>query len=291
MQLVFQDPFASLDPRLPVGDVVAEPLLAHGRDPAAARARVAEVLRLVGLDPALARRFPHEFSGGQRQRIAIARAVSVEPELLVLDEPVSSLDVTVQAGVLDLLDRLQSGLGLAYLFVTHDLAVVARVADVVSVMYSGRTVETGPAAVVLGSPRHPYTRALLSAVPVLDPDAERARERILLPGDPPAADVRPVGCRFRPRCPLFATLPAALRGPCETAEPVLRGPHEAAERVLRGLHEAAEPVLRGLHEAAEPVLRGPHEAAEPVLRGPHETAESVLTGAAHRVACHHAEPL
>ncbi|GAA1501257.1 hypothetical protein GCM10009827_009900 [Dactylosporangium maewongense] len=221
MQLVFQDPFASLDPRLPVGDVVAEPLLAQGRPAPAARARVAEVLRLVGLDPALARRFPHEFSGGQRQRVAIARAISVAPDLLVLDEPVSSLDVTVQAAILALLGRLQTDLGLAYLFVTHDLAVVAQIADVVSVMYLGRVVETGPAALVLGDPLHPYTRALLSAVPVPDPVAARQRPPTLLPGDPPAADERITGCAFRPRCPLYATLSPPERSLCETTPPRL----------------------------------------------------------------------
>ncbi|GLK99308.1 dipeptide ABC transporter ATP-binding protein [Dactylosporangium matsuzakiense] len=229
MQLVFQDPFASLDPRLPVGDIVAEPLRAQGRDPDAVAARVAEVLRLVGLDPGSARRFPHEFSGGQRQRIAIARAVAVEPDLLVLDEPVSSLDATVRSAVLDLLLRLQERLGLAYLIVTHDLAVVARIADTVGVIYRGRTVETGPSADVLGRPRHPYTQALLSAVPVPDPAVERHRERILLTGDPPPADERPTGCRFRGRCPLYATLAAADQALCERDDPPMTGAtHRAA---------------------------------------------------------------
>jgi peptide/nickel transport system ATP-binding protein len=223
VQLVFQDPMASLDPRLPVGDIIAEPMRAQHKAEAAITVRVPEVLRLVGLEPGHAQRFPHEFSGGQRQRIAIARALSVEPALLVLDEPVSALDVSVQAGILNLLRDLKARLGLAYLFVTHDLAVVATIADRVSVMYLGRIVETGDIDAVFGTPRHPYTRALLSAVPVPDPVAERRRERILLAGDPPSAGTRPTGCRFRPRCPLFARLPDAQRPLCIEHEPVLTG--------------------------------------------------------------------
>jgi peptide/nickel transport system ATP-binding protein len=223
VQIVFQDPMASLDPRLPVGDIIAEPMRAQRRPEPAIAARVPEVLRLVGLEPAHAQRFPHEFSGGQRQRIAVARALSVEPALLVLDEPVSALDVSVQAGVLNLLRDLKVRLGPAYLFVTHDLAVVATIADRVSVMYLGRIVETGDVDAVFGTPRHPYTRALLSAVPVPDPVVERRRERILLIGDPPGAGTRLPGCRFRPRCPLYARLDEDRQLLCREREPALAG--------------------------------------------------------------------
>ncbi|GAA0584629.1 hypothetical protein GCM10010172_82010 [Paractinoplanes ferrugineus] len=221
VQLVFQDPHASLDPRLPVGDIVAEPMRARRASAKAIAARVPEVLRLVGLEPGHAGRFPHEFSGGQRQRIAIARALSVEPALLVLDEPVSALDVSVQAGVLNLLRDLKERLGLAYLFVTHDLAVVATIADRVSVMYLGRIVETGDVDAVFGAPGHPYTRALLSAVPIPDPAVERGRERILLTGEPPGAGTRPTGCRFRSRCPRYAEL--GRPDVCAAQDPALTG--------------------------------------------------------------------
>ncbi|MFF5857030.1 dipeptide ABC transporter ATP-binding protein [Streptomyces sp. NPDC012751] len=225
VQIVFQDPMASLDPRMPVGDIIAEPLRTQGADRAAVARRVPELLAQVGLDPAHADRFPHEFSGGQRQRIGIARALSVAPELLVLDEPVSALDVSVQAEVLDLLRRLKEELGLAYLFVSHDLSVVRNIADRVSVVYLGRTVEAGPVDEVFTRPRHPYTQALLSAVPLPDPERERERRRsrILLAGDPPSPTRRYDGCRFRTRCPLYAELAVDEQKRCAHDTPVFEG--------------------------------------------------------------------
>ncbi|WP_329122560.1 ABC transporter ATP-binding protein [Streptomyces sp. NBC_01465] len=232
VQIVFQDPMASLDPRMTVGDIVAEPLRAQGVDRTAAARRVPGLLEQVGLDAAHADRFPHEFSGGQRQRIGIARALSVEPQLLVLDEPVSALDVSVQAGVLNLLQRLKAELGLAYLFVSHDLSVVRHIADRVSVVYLGRTVEAGAVDAVFERPQHPYTQALLSAVPLLDPDLERERQRtrILLAGDPPSPTRRYEGCRFRGRCPVFAELGEEERERCasEVPLPVERGADHVA---------------------------------------------------------------
>ncbi|MFI9273687.1 dipeptide ABC transporter ATP-binding protein [Kitasatospora sp. NPDC052896] len=221
LQIVFQDPMASLDPRMPVGDIIAEPLRAQRADRELIARRIPELLRQVGLDPAHAARYPHEFSGGQRQRVSIARALAVEPQLLVLDEPVSALDVSIQAGVLNLLQRLKAELGLAYLFVSHDLAVIRHLADRVSVTYLGRTVEQGAVDAVFDAPRHPYTRALLSAVPLPDPAAERARTRLLLVGDPPSPTTRHAGCPFRTRCPVYAGLPAALRPSCDNTPPPL----------------------------------------------------------------------
>ena len=268
MQIIFQDPYGSLDPRMTVGSIISEPLethnLARGQEKVA---RVAQLLELVGLDPRYINRYPHEFSGGQRQRIGVARSLAVEPEFIVCDEPISALDVSIQAQVLNLLTDLRDRLNLTYVFIAHDLSVVRHISDRVAVMYLGKVVELGTPEEVYSAPGHPYTRALLSAVPIPDPVAERKRRRVILTGDVPSPVNPPPGCRFHTRCWLYERLGKPEN--CRTVDPelrLLRGDQRAAchyaEDALRsdvGVAHLDEqrPIRRGTPDSALAVA---HEA-------------------------------
>ncbi len=214
VQMIFQDPFASLNPRYTIGSLIAEPMYIYKvASHAEIRERTAELLRVVGLRPEYIDRYPHEFSGGQRQRIAVARALSINPEFVIADEPVSALDVSIRAQVLNLLQRLQQQFNLTYLFVSHDLSVVRHVADRIAVMYLGRIVELADRDELYAAPKHPYTKALLSAIPIPDPQVEKHRKRIILAGDLPSPIKIPTGCRFHTRCPMAQDI-------CRQVEPV-----------------------------------------------------------------------
>jgi oligopeptide transport system ATP-binding protein len=266
MQIIFQDPYSSLNPRMTVGSIIAEPIethnLARGKEKTE---RVRELLALVGLNPMYTNRYPHEFSGGQRQRIGVARALAVEPEFIVCDEPISALDVSIQAQVLNLLVDLRKQFSLTYLFIAHDLSVVRHISDRVGVMYLGKLVELGPPLAIYETPAHPYTRALLSAVPIPDPKAERRRKRVILTGDVPSPANPPPGCRFHTRCWLYEKLGRPEN--CRTDDPELRlvgGDHQAA---CHYAEDALQSDVGVAHLAADAPRRAevPAVVADPAL--------------------------
>jgi oligopeptide transport system ATP-binding protein len=276
MQIIFQDPYGSLDPRMTVGSIVAEPIETHHLASGEAKdERIRDLLRLVGLDPNYVKRYPHEFSGGQRQRIGVARALAVEPEFIVCDEPISALDVSIQAQVLNLLTDLRTRLGLTYLFVAHDLSVVKHISDRVAVMYLGKIVELGPPEKLYAAPGHPYTRALLSAVPVPDPVAERKRKRVILKGDVPSPVNPPPGCRFHTRCWLYERL--GQPEDCRTIDPPLSPVAEVADH-LAACHYSDEALKTDVgiaHIDPNQVRRGTPASALAVLARDNAAAKHV----------------
>ena len=234
MQMIFQDPYASLNPRMTVGNIISEPLAIHGiGDSASRKERVQELLRVVGLNPYFVSRYPHEFSGGQRQRIGVARALATNPSFIVADEPISALDVSIQAQVVNMLDDLKAELGLTYLFIAHDLSMVRYISDRVAVMYLGRIVELSDRNEIYEHPLHPYTQALLSAIPVPDPDKESRRQRIILEGDVPSPANPPAGCRFNPRCGYATDI-------CREVDPEFRNLGTAVKPHMVACHHAEQ---------------------------------------------------
>jgi oligopeptide transport system ATP-binding protein len=289
MQIIFQDPYSSLNPRMTVGSIISEPLETHNLVSGKARIeRVRELLALVGLNPNYTNRYPHEFSGGQRQRIGVARALAVEPEFIVCDEPISALDVSIQAQVLNLLVELREKFGLTYLFIAHDLSVVRHISDRVGVMYLGKLVEVGQPSAIYETPGHPYTRALLSAVPIPDPKAERRRKRVILTGDVPSPANPPDGCRFHTRCWLYERLGRPEQ--CRTQDPELRvvaPEHRAAchfaEEALQSdvgvvTHEHEAGTRRGTPDSALAGLAAEQAAAAVASETPAAGASTISTG-------------
>jgi oligopeptide/dipeptide ABC transporter ATP-binding protein len=264
MQIIFQDPYASLDPRTPIGDSIGEGLRIHGLgSPAERRDKVRRMMDLVGLMPYHARRYPHEFSGGQRQRIGIARALVVEPDLVVCDEPVSALDVSIQAQVLNLLRSLQRELNLTYLFIAHNMGVVEHISDRVAVMYLGKMVEVADRGTTFRDPEHPYTQALLSAIPI--PDPTRRRRRVILTGDVPSPVNPPSGCRFNPRCPLRLELGDPER--CVTEEPPLRDLTAQPGGHLCACHFRGPGAATPFPSASRRTFPGGHDGERPASDG------------------------
>jgi oligopeptide transport system ATP-binding protein len=276
MQMIFQDPYASLNPRMTAAGIISEPLEIHGVDPVGGRReRVRELMATVGLDPDYGDRFPHEFSGGQRQRIGVARALALNPDLIVADEPISALDVSIQAQIINLLERLQGEFGLTYLFIAHDLSVIRHISDRIAVMYLGRIVELSGSRELYEKPLHPYTVALLSAVPIPDPAIEARRRRIILSGDVPSPVNPPSGCHFHTRCWLRERLGNPER--CVAEDPALRplsSGHQVACHFAEEVDGSAEQVLQVTGRAAAPSATASSALRPPPAAAPSTTAPS-----------------